>query len=233
MKRFRSAVLVLAIAFSLGLHSLLFFRFFLIETDTVSSKPSMYQVTLKYFSAPAEVRKEQPKKRLKREKKKQEPEKEPVEKEEEPEIQEEPVVQDEPDVQIENSVKDESEMPREGEKEGIAETEESELFDDRNGVQVIEEEDIRYNEAIAGLRNNIMKNKIYPQVARKRNIEGVVQVLLKLDEHGQLVELQILESSGSKILDKAAISLIRKVLPFDHGLGRGFSVKIPIRYDLS
>ena len=231
MKRFRSIVLVLAVVCSFGMHSLLFFRVFSIEKETESSKPTSYRVTLKYFSAPAEVRQEQPKRRLKKEKRKQKPEKEIVEKEEQLVVQEDVLVQDESDLQIESMEEDAPELDVEGEDDGNMEAVESEQSENMSSAQ--SRQDIRYSEAVEGLRRRIMKNKIYPQVARKRNIEGVVQVLLTLDAQGQLLELTILESSGSKILDKAALSLIKKVLPYDHGLGQEFSVKIPIRYDLS
>ena len=232
MKRFRSIVLVLAVVCSFGMHSLLFFRVFSIEKETESSKPTSYRVTLKYFSAPAEVRQEQPKRRLKKEKRKQKPEKEIVEKkEQQPVVQEEVLVQDESDIQNESIEEDAPELVVEGEIDGSTEAVESDQSENLSGDQ--SREDIRYSEAVEGLRSRIMKNKIYPQVARKRNLEGVVQVLLTLDAQGHLLELSVLESSGSKILDKAALSLIKKVLPYDHGLGQEFSVKIPIRYDLS
>jgi len=60
-----------------------------------------------------------------------------------------------------------------------------------------------------------------------------VVVFLSLDEEGQIASLRIEKSSGNGILDKAALSLIRKVAPHKHDLGRGFSVQIPIRYDLT
>ena len=168
---------------------------------------------------------------MKKEKRKQKPEKEIVEKEEQLVVQEDVLVQDESDLQIESMEEDAPELDVEGEDDGNMEAVESEQSENMSSAQ--SRQDIRYSEAVEGLRRRIMKNKIYPQVARKRNIEGVVQVLLTLDAQGQLLELTILESSGSKILDKAALSLIKKVLPYDHGLGQEFSVKIPIRYDLS
>jgi len=231
MKRFRSIVLLVAVVCSLGMHSLLFFRVFSIEKETESSKPTSYRVTLTYFSAPAEVRQEQPKKRLKKEKRKQKPEKEIVEKNGQPVVQEEVLVQDESDIQNESMEEDAPELVVEGDIDENTETIERDQSESLSDAQ--SRDDIRYSEAVEGLRSRIMKNKIYPQVARKRNIEGVVQVLLTLDAQGQLLELSVLESSGSKILDKAALSLIKKVLPYDHGLGQEFSVKIPIRYDLS
>jgi protein TonB len=213
------------------MHSLLFFRIFSIEKETESSKPTSYRVTLKYFSAAAEVQKEQPKKRLKKEKRKQKSEKEIIKKEQQPVVQEEVLVQDESEIQNESMEEDTPKFAVEGEIDGNIEAIEGDQSENLSGAQ--SKEDIRYIEAVEGLRSRIMKNKIYPQVARKRNIEGVVQLLLTLDAQGQLLELSILESSGNKILDKAALSLIKKVLPYEHGLGQEFSVKIPIRYDLS
>jgi protein TonB len=233
MKRFRYAVLVLAIMISLGLHVLLFLRLPGFEKEKIPPDETTYRVSLRYFTRQKEVKVEQPRKPVKIEEEKQKPvEKAPEQEEEKPVLMEEAVkeeqvveeeaVQEEPVVEEEASVKIETELP-------VAESED---FEESSALE-IREDDIRYDRVIAELRSRISENKIYPQVARKRNVEGVVQILLSLDEHGEAVELMIIESSGSRILDKAALQLIQKVLPYEHGLGRGFSVQIPIRYNLS
>jgi protein TonB len=236
MKRFRFLVLLFSILVSLGVHSLIFLRF--AGDDEVKTLPetSMYTVTLKYASRPARVQQEREERTIMR-RRKQKPEKKPPREPEEPVRREENVLAPEPPVESEAPPEEEFSASAESEAPSILEKEESTSMEE-NGTDVPvgtqrTDDEMRYDEVIAGLRSRIIENLIYPQVARKRNIEGVVQVVLSLDEHGKEVELQILESSGSKILDRAALSLIRKVLPYEHGLGRGFSVQIPIRYDLS
>jgi protein TonB len=233
MKRFRYAVLVLAIMISLGLHALIFLRLPGLEEEKISPDETTYQVSLRYFTRQKEVKVEQPGRRVKIEEEKLKPvEKPPQQEEEKPVLQEEAVmeeqvreeeaVQEEPVVEEEALAEYQSELP-------VGESEDSE----ESSALEIREDEIRYDQVVAELRSRIVENKTYPQVARKRNIEGVVQILLSLDEHGEAVELRIIESSGNRILDKAALQLIQKVLPYEHGLGRGFSVQIPIRYDLS
>ncbi len=85
---------------------------------------------------------------------------------------------------------------------------------------------------IEGLRRRIEEALIYPYVARKRGLQGVVCLTLKLDERGNLIELKVTESSGYGVLDNAAAQLVEKVVPYPHGLGTPLSIDIPIRYSL-
>jgi TonB family protein len=63
------------------------------------------------------------------------------------------------------------------------------------------------------LRGLIEKKLVYPPLARKRNIEGKVSVMLKIGRDGQLLQSEISESSGSAILDKAARDLVDGIFP--------------------
>lgn len=82
------------------------------------------------------------------------------------------------------------------------------------------------------LREKILENKIYPAAARKKGLQGVVFLRLELDSEGNIIALQVMRSSGHKILDRAAISLLKKVVPYEHGIGRSIAVEIPIKYSL-
>lgn len=55
---------------------------------------------------------------------------------------------------------------------------------------------------------------IYPRRAARRNIEGEVRVEIVLAASGALRRVRILETSGSDILDEAALKLVRRVSPF-------------------
>ncbi|MBN2324891.1 MAG: TonB family protein [Spirochaetes bacterium] len=85
---------------------------------------------------------------------------------------------------------------------------------------------------IEGLKRRIEETRTYPYVARKRGLQGVVRLALRLDEKGNLIELVVTESSGYGVLDDAATALVEKVVPYPHGLGTTLSVDIPIRYSL-
>lgn len=83
-----------------------------------------------------------------------------------------------------------------------------------------------------GLRRRIEEALAYPYAARKRGLQGVVSLTLRLDERGNLIGLEVKESSGYAVLDDAATRLVEKVVPYPHGLGTPLSVDIPIRYSL-
>jgi protein TonB len=220
MKRFGSVVLVLAVIVSIGVHFLLF-RILVFEEETAGSEPKKYEVTLKYKSRLPTPQKEQ----QKRQPKKRQVEKKPLEKEEEPPKKEkETLVQEQ-----EEETEEKADYPNE--IEGGQVLDEETVLQPDTGSDY-EERGQQYERAVSELRERIIRKKVYPQAARRRNIEGVVLIFLELDAGGEPVDLHIIQSSGSRILDKAALSLIEKVIPFEHELEMGLSVKIPIRYDL-
>jgi protein TonB len=56
-------------------------------------------------------------------------------------------------------------------------------------------------------------NMNYPEAARGK-VYGAVQLTIVVDRDGQIVELAIDKSSGSKLLDEAAINIVRRAQPF-------------------
>ncbi len=213
MKRFGSVVLVLAILISIGVHFLLF-RILIFDEKMTTSEPVRYEVTLKYYKKLPAPQKEQQKRMVKKRK----VEGKPLEEKEE------------------IPVREQDEYTPE-EKADLTEIEGGQVLQEETADQtergtVVEERGPKYDRAVEELREKIIGKKMYPQAARRRNIEGVVLVFLELDAGGQPVELRIIQSSGSRILDSAALSLIEKVMPFEHGLDGTLSVEIPIRYDL-
>jgi len=61
--------------------------------------------------------------------------------------------------------------------------------------------------------------KRYPRVARKMGIEGTATVRFKLKPGGQVEAVEIIESSGSEILDKASIETVRDAAPLPYKEG--------------
>ncbi len=88
---------------------------------------------------------------------------------------------------------------------------------------------------ISMLIAEIERRKFYPPIARRMGIEGVVRVKITLDRKGKLKEVKVTSSSGSKILDRATVKLMKRChfppLPPEYGKEE-FSVEIPIRYTL-
>ena len=61
------------------------------------------------------------------------------------------------------------------------------------------------------IRQRIEQKKTYPRRAKKRNVQGIVQVAFSINKSGVISKLRIIKSSGSKILDKAALQSVRSV----------------------
>lgn len=57
-------------------------------------------------------------------------------------------------------------------------------------------------------------NLNYPQEARKSKLYGSLRLMVAVKPDGSLKEVEILESSGHKVLDDAAISIVRLAAPF-------------------
>ncbi|HEY9192055.1 MAG TPA: TonB family protein [Methyloversatilis sp.] len=76
--------------------------------------------------------------------------------------------------------------------------------------------------------------KTYPRVAQMRNIEG--QLMMRFDfANGALTDVSVVESSGQKVLDDAALAAARKLkLPPPGGslARRSFYFTMPVVYRL-
>lgn len=88
--------------------------------------------------------------------------------------------------------------------------------------------------ALEKIRSRIEEAKFYPGWARRQGIEGTVELLFTLSADGRVQEVRILRSSGSSILDEAAVQVIRRAAPYPivedwPGVIR---VQLPITYHL-
>jgi protein TonB len=75
----------------------------------------------------------------------------------------------------------------------------------------------------------------YPLRARRMGYEGLVMLKVLVDENGRVNDLEVLQSSGYAILDKAALSSVKKwmfVPGTEGGKKKKMWVKIPIRFEL-
>ena len=89
---------------------------------------------------------------------------------------------------------------------------------------------------LAALAAKINRRKYYPAAARRRGEEGRVVVRFVVRADGELTDLGIVESSGSRRLDAAALKTLRRVSPFrplpevlerDH-----WPISVPIAFSL-
>lgn len=58
------------------------------------------------------------------------------------------------------------------------------------------------------------RHRYYPELARPLGLTGVARFIVVIDRAGKLVAMQLVQSSGSELLDRAAEKAIRDTLPF-------------------
>ena len=75
----------------------------------------------------------------------------------------------------------------------------------------------------------------YPRTARRRGLEGLVEINALVDVEGKVKEQMLAQSSGYSILDRAALKAVRK-WKFSPGIQNGRAiemwVKVPVRFQL-
>ncbi len=83
---------------------------------------------------------------------------------------------------------------------------------------------------------HIGRFKAYPEAARKRRIKGEIVLSFVLDRNGGVSGVRIATSSGTPVLDQAAIEVLRRASPLpappkDVG-GETIELLLPMRYQL-
>ena len=78
----------------------------------------------------------------------------------------------------------------------------------------------------------IEARKTYPEAARRRGAEGVVRLRLRVSSDGRLVSARLAVSSGSSLLDRAALGLASSVFPLDNPARRELEFALAVRYSL-
>lgn len=89
------------------------------------------------------------------------------------------------------------------------------------------------------LLTRLQRAIVYPRRAQRRDIEGIVRVEVVLAASGALKTVRLVGTSGSDILDEAALALVRRVAPFPavpqdlSPRGQDFAFVVPIQYRLN
>ena len=87
----------------------------------------------------------------------------------------------------------------------------------------------------ARIRQRIQESLRYPAFARKRGLEGTVQLEIGIAADGVFAAVSIIGSSSHDLLDRAAVEAARSVrrIPFPAGLpGRPLTVRLPVVFAL-
>ena len=78
------------------------------------------------------------------------------------------------------------------------------------------------------------RHKRYPAAARSRGIQGVAKVEFKIDAAGRLVSAKVIQGSGSDLLDKEALDVLKRASPFPspppHPVGEQIRLALPIEF---
>jgi protein TonB len=81
------------------------------------------------------------------------------------------------------------------------------------------------------IRELVQRNISYPRIAKRMGLEGKVIISFIICSSGDVKEVEVVESSGSPILDKNAVEAVKKTSPFP-GHQLEAKVIIPILYKL-
>ena len=92
--------------------------------------------------------------------------------------------------------------------------------------------------SIVSWQNSVMlqinRHKRYPEAARSRDMQGVVQVHIEIDRGGRLLSSEIVRSSGHALLDEEALEILKRATPLPAvpvGMqGETFDFRIPIGF---
>lgn len=85
------------------------------------------------------------------------------------------------------------------------------------------------SEEWAALAAAIERTKSYPRIARERGIEGIVRLRFMLAPSGSVEKIEIVQSSGYEVLDKASIGAVYRAAPLPYVNGW---VEMPMRFEL-
>ena len=86
-----------------------------------------------------------------------------------------------------------------------------------------------HSEYVGTLRTHLERNKINPRTS----LIGTAVVRFKVNASGELIEREIVKSSGKKVLDDAALASIEKSAPFPpmpKGLNETIELSVPYRF---
>ncbi|MCX4187564.1 energy transducer TonB [Methylophaga sp. OBS4] len=87
------------------------------------------------------------------------------------------------------------------------------------------------------LAATLAKHKRYPAASRRRGEEGIVKLFFVLDRNGKILDYKITESSGSRRLDDAVLSMLKKaepLPPFPAEMSQPqLEVNVPIAFQLN
>ncbi len=80
------------------------------------------------------------------------------------------------------------------------------------------------------IRQRILGAKQYPVMAKSQGVEGIVTLLFSIGSQGVLEDAKILRTSGSPLLDQAALETLKRAMPYPEYQK---PIQLSLKYDLS
>jgi TonB family protein len=136
----------------------------------------------------------------------------------------------------------ETQVRESGNDEEARESDGTQEYDDTGNTEKQEGEtgegaaitDREYEALLVYIKDFIDKNLVYPPMAQRRNIQGVVALRFEIEGSGVIGAIVTDRSSGSSILDNAAVSLVKKIPPLKNlALNRTLALRVNIEYELT
>ena len=89
-----------------------------------------------------------------------------------------------------------------------------------------------YDQKISAL---IAKQRFYPPLARSQSLKGNGVVRLRINRDGQIISRNMESSTGNKVLDEAALEMVRRAnplpaVPKNYPSGAYLEFLIPVAY---
>lgn len=81
----------------------------------------------------------------------------------------------------------------------------------------------------------LAKKRFYPNAARRDRLTGRATVSFTLNASGRVTAARIVRSAGARILDEAALEMVRRAAPYPpipSGLGATITIQAPIGFEL-
>ncbi|PLY02048.1 MAG: hypothetical protein C0623_04460 [Desulfuromonas sp.] len=89
-----------------------------------------------------------------------------------------------------------------------------------------------YAQTVKHLRGVVLRKLVYPIIARRQGWQGKLVLSFILCADGSVEELKVDESSGYKVLDRAALKAVNANTPFSGDYART-KVRLPINFQLN
>ena len=74
--------------------------------------------------------------------------------------------------------------------------------------------DLAVSEYVGKVSQQISRNFVYPEAAKEANLEGSLMLRFRIYWAGQLLGVEIKESSGYAVLDENAVNIVKKIAPY-------------------